>query len=247
MSHRIGEKSSKIASGVHALMQSRDINRKLLQAILRLFPTVQACANAFEVEYGSLVKCINLKQSPLRKVGAYSGDDYAWLELCETVAHGLGYSVAELFPPSLYPPPTGIDGVCEGPRIYAAGRRMTRIAVDPQADVITAADRRFMNIALFKLLHRLSFRQREILILRFGLGGEDTYTLEETGIIFHLSVERVRQIEITALVKLKRWCACKFKDVATLLGKYWLESSENPYGPDIDEPFRLPDHGPPPP
>jgi RNA polymerase primary sigma factor len=53
------------------------------------------------------------------------------------------------------------------------------------------------------LLQTLSFREREIIKLRYGLADGLTYTLEEVGRIFQVTRERVRQIEATAVEKLK--------------------------------------------
>ncbi|HEU5397108.1 MAG TPA: sigma-70 family RNA polymerase sigma factor, partial [Verrucomicrobiae bacterium] len=48
------------------------------------------------------------------------------------------------------------------------------------------------------LLKTLTFREREIIRLRYGLGDGYTYTLEEVGRIFKVTRERVRQIEAKA-------------------------------------------------
>jgi RNA polymerase primary sigma factor len=53
------------------------------------------------------------------------------------------------------------------------------------------------------LLKTLTFREREIVRLRYGLGDGYTYTLEEVGRIFKITRERVRQIEAKALRKLQ--------------------------------------------
>ena len=52
-------------------------------------------------------------------------------------------------------------------------------------------------------LDGLSYREREIIRLRFGLADGYAYTLEEVGTIFSVTRERVRQIEAKALRKLK--------------------------------------------
>ena len=52
-------------------------------------------------------------------------------------------------------------------------------------------------------LQSLSFREREIIKLRFGLGVGYTHTLEEVGQIFKVTRERVRQIEAKSLRKLQ--------------------------------------------
>jgi RNA polymerase primary sigma factor len=53
------------------------------------------------------------------------------------------------------------------------------------------------------LLKTLTFREREIIRLRYGLGDGYTYTLEEVGRIFRVTRERVRQIEAKAVRKLQ--------------------------------------------
>jgi RNA polymerase primary sigma factor len=53
------------------------------------------------------------------------------------------------------------------------------------------------------VLNSLTFREREILKLRYGIGDGYTYTLEEVGRIFRVTRERVRQIEAKAVRKLQ--------------------------------------------
>ena len=50
----------------------------------------------------------------------------------------------------------------------------------------------------------LSERERKIIQLRFGLGGEAPMTLEETGRLLGITRERVRQIQERALQKLRQ-------------------------------------------
>jgi RNA polymerase primary sigma factor len=53
------------------------------------------------------------------------------------------------------------------------------------------------------VLKTLTYREREIIKLRYGLGDGYTYTLEEVGRIFQVTRERVRQIEAKAVRKLQ--------------------------------------------
>jgi RNA polymerase primary sigma factor len=53
------------------------------------------------------------------------------------------------------------------------------------------------------VLDTLTFREREIIKLRYGIGDGYTYTLEEVGRIFRVTRERVRQIEAKAVRKLQ--------------------------------------------
>jgi RNA polymerase primary sigma factor len=56
------------------------------------------------------------------------------------------------------------------------------------------------------VLDELSYREREILRLRYGLVDGYAYTLEEVGQIFSVTRERVRQIEAKAVRKLQQPC-----------------------------------------
>lgn len=53
------------------------------------------------------------------------------------------------------------------------------------------------------MLRGLTYRQREIIKLRYGLGDGNPYTLEECGRIFKVTRERIRQLEAKALSTLQ--------------------------------------------
>ena len=61
-----------------------------------------------------------------------------------------------------------------------------------------------------KMLTRLKPREEAVLRLRYGIGSGKTMTLEQVGELFHLTRERIRQIETAALKKLR---AAPCKDV----------------------------------
>ena len=71
-------------------------------------------------------------------------------------------------------------------------------AISPEA----AADETLRNEALQDVLNSLSYRERRVLELRYGLGGEQPRTLDEVGRTFNVTRERIRQIENQALQKL---------------------------------------------
>ena len=54
-----------------------------------------------------------------------------------------------------------------------------------------------------QVLKGLTYREREIIKLRYGIGDGYTYTLEEVGRIFKVTRERVRQVEAKAIRKLQ--------------------------------------------
>ncbi|MGA2924684.1 MAG: sigma-70 family RNA polymerase sigma factor [Solirubrobacteraceae bacterium] len=57
--------------------------------------------------------------------------------------------------------------------------------------------------ALREALENLSYRERRVLELRYGLGGQEPRTLGDVGRAFNISRERIRQIETQALKKLQ--------------------------------------------
>ena len=60
-----------------------------------------------------------------------------------------------------------------------------------------------LKVRLDEVLQELTYREREILRLRYGLADGYAYTLEEVGKIFKVTRERVRQIEAKAVRKLQ--------------------------------------------
>lgn len=65
------------------------------------------------------------------------------------------------------------------------------------------ASRSVMRDDLLAVLDTLKPREKEVLMLRFGLVGGREYTLEEVGRRFNVTRERIRQIEAKALRKLR--------------------------------------------
>jgi RNA polymerase primary sigma factor len=61
-----------------------------------------------------------------------------------------------------------------------------------------------------ELLKTLTFREREIIRLRYGLADGYSYTLEDVGRIFKVTRERVRQIEAKAVAKLQNPVRSKY-------------------------------------
>ncbi len=68
---------------------------------------------------------------------------------------------------------------------------------------ISMAAREMLKDRIEEVLDTLTYREREIIKLRYGLGDGYTYTLEEVGRIFNVTRERVRQIEAKAVRKLQ--------------------------------------------
>ncbi|MCB9836535.1 MAG: RNA polymerase sigma factor RpoD [Phycisphaera sp.] len=71
-----------------------------------------------------------------------------------------------------------------------------------QAPQDTAAQE-MLKSRIEQVLRTLTYREREIIKLRYGIGDGYTYTLEEVGRIFKVTRERVRQVEAKAIRKLQ--------------------------------------------
>ena len=72
-------------------------------------------------------------------------------------------------------------------------------AVEPD----DAATRQMLQNEVRNILDELSEREREVVIMRFGLDDEQPRTLEEVGKTFGVTRERIRQIESKTLAKLR--------------------------------------------
>jgi len=68
---------------------------------------------------------------------------------------------------------------------------------------VTSAAQEMLKERIDIVLKTLSYREREIIKLRYGIGDGYTYTLEEVGRIFKVTRERVRQVEAKAIRKLQ--------------------------------------------
>jgi len=72
-----------------------------------------------------------------------------------------------------------------------------------------------------QVLKTLSYREREIIKLRYGIGDGYTYTLEEVGRIFKVTRERVRQVEAKAIRKLQH--PVRSRKLAGFMDGSWQE------------------------
>jgi RNA polymerase sigma factor (sigma-70 family) len=86
---------------------------------------------------------------------------------------------------------------------------LLRFVADPNApSPLERTVDRELREKIKETLRVLNPREEEIIRLRFGIGREMPYTLEEIGRVMSLSRERVRQIEATALKKIQSAHEC---------------------------------------
>jgi len=95
--------------------------------------------------------------------------------------------------------------------------------LDPEADPYCLASRLSLSGLIERMLGDCKEKERDVLVLRFGLNGADSMTLEEVGQKMNVTRERVRQIESKALA---RFCQPSRRDAllpfagATCLSDY---------------------------
>jgi RNA polymerase sigma factor (sigma-70 family) len=91
--------------------------------------------------------------------------------------------------------PVGSDGDTE------LGDVVADVSAPSPFDLVA---REMLSGEIDKLLTRLGERERQILSMRYGLDRGEPRTLEEVGAAMNLTRERIRQIERSALAKLRQ-------------------------------------------
>ena len=120
----------------------------------------------------------------------------------DEVAEELGWSKAHLAAMTSVPTePASLDA----PLSEESGEGLDAMVADPDSvDPADMAAGDGMAAELEQLLDVLGSRERAVLQLRYGFGGEQPHTLEEAGRILGVSRERVRQIERRAMEQLRK-------------------------------------------
>jgi len=78
------------------------------------------------------------------------------------------------------------------------------------------------NEALREALENLSYRERRVIELRYGLGDQQPRTLEEIARAFNVTRERIRQIEHNSLKKLQALQETqRLHDHVDIASSYW--------------------------
>ena len=97
--------------------------------------------------------------------------------------------------------------------------QMSNLIADPQFSIPSGkASFVYLQDQMEKILGTLTDREEEVIRLRFGMSDGLPRTLEEVGLIFDLTRERIRQIEAKALKKLRHKSrSTKLRDCVDLL------------------------------
>ncbi len=95
----------------------------------------------------------------------------------------------------------------DSPHHAEDGRTLAETLPDPQTEDLTQADvlaNQTLNLQIRSLMEHLSPIEADVLRQRFGLADDQERTFREIGSQYKLSRERIRQIQNTALKKLRR-------------------------------------------
>jgi RNA polymerase sigma factor (sigma-70 family) len=165
------------------------IEQALIRAIQRDSRPVRLPSQIYEQQ----VKLRRVEQS-LRGLTPSSPDEETLAAAMNTSPEALGQLVNSLSPVrSLQAPVPGTDDAT-----------LEDTLADEHSDAFeTASDQDRLRETLDHELEGLPDRERRILVLRFGLGGESPHTLDAIGKKLGLSRERVRQIESQAMAQLR--------------------------------------------
>lgn len=100
--------------------------------------------------------------------------------------------------------------------LYGLGDDDEEIAVQKglifDAEIEEQVADKLLKEQLIEVLNTLTKREKNVIELRYGLYGGEVKTLEEVGVIFKVTRERIRQIEAKAVRKLRILCGKKFQD-----------------------------------
>lgn len=186
-------------------LEMRLKNNALYRAIFPRWDSVaafvrEARAAGYKVRQGDTGDLLSFRLSPRTPKGDLRSQ-------AKTIAEFLGALPEDLFPEALYARVTkssasiDLDSTIALPENVEKAMLALPAPADESPDAVLERDELRRQIAA--ALHTLTFREREILKLRYGLLDGKVYTLEECAQTFMVTRERVRQIEHRAIRKLQ--------------------------------------------
>ena len=192
-----------------------------LWKVARKLGSAKALAAELKISYANAIDWINLKNVPPFCKGVVEKNDTAAVARAASLAKHwpidrqtklekalfelTGQTLLELFPPELCANAEFLNAKkqIEQTREISTARLsgIDQRFILPPADEIAAQNEILPKIK--KALKTLSYRERVIIEMRYGLGDGHTYTLEEVGNIFKVHKNRIYQIEAKAIRKLQ--------------------------------------------
>jgi len=188
-------------------------NNILWKKIHEKFPTVAAFCRghkALGLSQTQVGRLLAFKVSPFR----YRGTKRDWTQVkiyrkdCLAIEKALGCPAEILFPEELYEKMLGratnksIE-ISSFSALPSPKKQQLLFLPAPDPSPSSQAELRELGEKLETVLKTLTYREREIIKLRHGIGDGFIYTLEVVARIFKISPNRVRQIEGKAINKLQ--------------------------------------------
>ena len=182
-------------------MAKQEVNVRLQRAIKKHFSsTAKLCREwpGLKGKANVIAALVHIKVSPLLCDGTYN-------PICTALSEAVGILPEKLFPAKLYAKvfPQGIAITT----FHRLSKKMVR-QLDQLTETLESTDAEIdlaqLRSRIAMVLKSLSYKEREIIKLRYGLGDGLEYTWEEVGYIFKVTRERIRQIEAKAVRKLQQ-------------------------------------------
>ena len=176
-----------------------------LSALQKHGPVTAFC-EIYDLPRHQVYALLNLKLSPLLKHGRT--DRTRIRPICQRLSDVLQIPITELFPESLYAiawktTQFAINIAPEMVNIEALDRIATHQYLSQGAIQHRAIEGAQTRMIVREVVGTLNPRERKVLKLRFGMGGNAEHTLDEVAAELGVSRERIRQIETKALRKLR--------------------------------------------
>lgn len=189
---------SGIVGGQDYILQVKIRNGPLLRAIrMRGFKNASQFCKACGIHQTIVGKYLSLTTAPINKKGS-------WMQSALAMAKAL-----RLPPDSLFPEQHLTKALARASGEFEISREDIVMMLSPDPDDDPAARERLCESVRGLMQSKLTPREERVLRLRFGFDGKGARTLGECGDQFNLSRDRIRQIEVKALRKLKRREAVK--------------------------------------
>lgn len=183
-------------------IQARLKNGILFEAAKKM-GSQSALARHLGIPATELGEWVNFKRSAISLRSSRS--PATWQEIENKLFELTGCTLEEIFPPEIRSAAflkreKKIEAIVEMPveQLMAAGAVPQ---LPPAPDELLFTKERSAMIE--RVLAGLSPRQRQVIKLRFGLSGEDEHPLTEVAAKMNVTSERVRQIEMKALKRLR--------------------------------------------
>lgn len=182
-------------------IELRARNNILWHAIFDSHASVSDFCAEYGMSQGEVGGLLNLTYSPYRKRRREGSDGHLRV-IALRLASITGIAVDELFPYMLYEI-TDPEAVIELPTyrfVQLSAARHVALPATQHTDMEVTA----LSTVVRGALAKLQPREAQVLRLRYGLDGEEPMTFSQVAHSFGVTGGRIRQIESTAMRKLRR-------------------------------------------